>query len=181
MGVSISRNPFCSRYCLARWTSLLLKTIDWIISVLLRSRYLYFILMSSSGRTPSFWSPSSNGGRADLFRSSASVMRTSISPVGFLASSVPSTLFLTIPLICTQDSRVNVFMTESSFAASAPWGRSSGSKTTCVMPYLSARSMNATPPWSLENLTQPWRHTSFPRSEDLSSPQVFVLLMEVPL
>ena len=65
-----------------------------------------------------------------MFRSSASVISTSTSPVGFLASSVPSTLFLTTPFICTQDSRVNVFMTASNFAASAPAGRSSGSKTT---------------------------------------------------
>ena len=151
-----------------------------IISVLLRSRYLYFIRVSSSGRTPSFWSPISKGGSLDLARSSALVMRTSISPVGLLSTAVPSTLFLTVPSMRTQDSREKVFMTLSISFLSVPAGRSSGSKTTWVIPYLSARSMNATPPWSLENLTQPSRQTCFPISEDLSSPQVLVLLIEVP-
>ena len=181
MGVSISRNPFCSRYCLARWTSLLLKTMAWTISVLLRSRYLYFMRVSSLGRTPSFWSPSSNGGIAEEFKSSALVIRTSTSPVGLLGSSVPSTLFLTMPSTETTHSRVKVDMTFSIPSLSDPAGRSSGSKTICVMPYLSARSMKATPPWSLENLTHPWRHTCLPMSDGLRSPHVFVLLIRAPV
>ncbi len=151
-----------------------------IISVLRRSRYLYFMRVSSSGSTPSFWSPISNGGSLDLERSSACVTRTSISPVGLASTAVPSTLALTVPSMSTHDSREKVAMVDWIPSLSAPSGRSSGSKTTCVMPYLSARSMKATPPWSLENLTQPSRQTLFPMSENLSSPQVFVLLIEVP-
>ena len=77
----------------------------------------------------------------------------------------------------TQDSLEKVDMTDDIASASVPAGRSAGSKTTWVIPYLSARSMKATPPWSLENLTQPSRHTCFPMSEALSSPHVFVLLI----
>ena len=107
-------------------------------------------------------------------------MSTSISPVGLVSTAVPSTLALTVPSMSTQDSRENVAMVFWIPSLSAPAGRSSGSNTTWVMPYLSARSMKATPPWSLENLTHPSRQTFFPMSEDLSSPQVFVLLIEVP-
>ena len=154
MGVSISMNFCDSRYCLARCRNLLLNSMAWIISDLLRSRYLYFMRTSSPGRTPSFWSPISSGGMADLLSSLADLMRTSIAPVGLRSSSVPSTLFLTVPFTCTTDSLEKVSMTAPRAFTSTSLV-ASGSKTTCVIPYLSARSMKATPPWSLENLTQP--------------------------
>ncbi len=136
-GVSISINPFESMYFRTSCAILCRSSRFFLIHVLLRSRYLYFILKSSP---PSVSSSIVKGGRTDGFITSNSFTSISISPVGIF-------LFLllrsaTIPLILMTNSRPSFLaLSHNSLFISIL-------NTSCVMPYLSRRSMKVIPPRS---------------------------------
>jgi len=86
-----------------------------------------------------FCSATSNGMGFERLRTSASSMSTSISPVGFLGSVVPSTLSRTVPVTATTYSRPMLLRTPSNRSKS-PLVVASGSNTAWVLPWESAIS-----------------------------------------
>ena len=161
-GVSISINPSLFKYLRTSKVKLFLKIILSFKIPLLKSRYLYFILSSSP---PSVSFSIVNGGMADEFKTLIFETKISISPVAIF--SLEATLLMTSPSICITNS-LPIFFTDSntSFVLFSEFIIS------CVIPYLSLRSIQIKKPLFLIFWTHPESFTLVPASEILSSPQL---------
>ena len=139
-GVSISIKSSLVRKSLTFLAALALIIKLCCITGLLKSKYLYFSLISSEATS---LSSTSIGGTLLLFKTSNSLTKTSISPVFSFLFSISFFLFFTTPWTLIQSSLLK------SSASLWQFLENLGSKTICVRPYLSLKSINITPPWSL--------------------------------
>ena len=151
---------FSDKYCLTIWATLLLIIKLFCIEGFLKSKYLYFNLLSSDTLSSSFIYI---GGVWDLLRTLSSVADISISPVamlGFLAC-----LSRTIPFTAITYSEPNF----SAFSNASLL--TSASNIIWLIPLISLKSTNTNPPKFLFFWTQPFRITSSPTLSILRSPQ----------
>ncbi len=114
-----------------------------------KSKYLYFILISSP---PSVSSSIVNGGTSDLLRISSFSTLISILPVGILG--FLDSRSITFPFTFITNSLPSFF---TCFISSV--SHIDSSKTNCVIPYLSRKSIQIIEPLSRIRCTQPLKTT----------------------